>query len=176
MRKITELCLNQALVELKFKALENEQDAVFAFTEEFRGKIDDLLKKVENCGVQAIAQKQETPTTVHIKQMKEERSLWNEDYSRRRQAYQEAKNKLKDVMKGKAHVEAAKLKPEDVKFLNSLPDFAAMGERLTTYQNRHCIGVIHLEKEARRVYRSLDSIERQLERVQRVIAPPFQWE
>lgn len=174
-RRVAELCLSQTLMDLKFNALENEQDTVAAFSENLREKIAKILSKVQISGDEVTALKKETQTRTCIKEMKEERMRWNEEFSKRRQAYQEAKNKLKDVMKGKVHIETTRLKSEDLKFLKNLPDFAAVNKRIVSYQNRHCLGIVHLEKNAYRVHRSLSAVDQQLDDVQRTMVPTFQW-
>lgn len=174
--KITELCLNQTLLEMKLNALEKEQDAVAAFSESLRNKVEEILHKVQSLtGDELPAHKQETQTRTAIKKMKEEKVLWNEEFKKRREAYLEARNKLKDVMKGKLHIETARLKSEDVKFLKSLPDFTAINNKIVSYQNRHYIGLVHLENNSQRIHRSLAMLGRQLDEVQHVIIPTFKW-
>ncbi|KAI9563654.1 hypothetical protein GHT06_011118 [Daphnia sinensis] len=175
-RKITELCLNQTLMEMKLNALEKEQDAVAAFSESLRNKMEEILHQVQSsAGDEQPAHKQETQTRTAIKKMKEEKVLWNEEFKNRREAYLEARNKLKDVLKGKLYIETARLKSEDVKFLNSLPDFAAVNKKIVSYQTRHYIGLVHLELNSQRVHHSLAVLGRQLDEVQHVIIPAFEW-
>ena len=147
-QRITEICLNQTLRDLKFNALEKEQDAVAAFSDSLTEKREQILRKVQSSGNDIPTLKKETQTRMDIKQMKEEKSLWNEEFNKRRQAYQEAKNKLKDALKGKTYIEATRLKSEDVKFLKNLPDFVAVNKRIVSDQNRRAIGLLHLEKNA----------------------------
>ena len=174
-QRITEICLNHTLRDLKFNALEKEQDAVAAFSDSLTEKREQILRKVQSSGNDIPTLKKETQTRMDIKQMKEEKSLWNEEFNKRRQAYQEAKNKLKDALKGKTYIEATRLKSEDVKFLKNLPDFVAVNKRIVSYQNRHAIGLLHLEKNALRVRSSLAAIEEKLDDVQRAIVPTFHW-
>lgn len=176
MCKITELCLNQTLKEIKHNALETEQDAVAVFSERLQNMMEEILHKVKvSAGDKIPAHKQDTQTRTAIKQMKEERSLWNEEFKKRREAYLEARSKLKDVLKGKVRIETTRLKSEDVKFLKDLPDFTAINERIVSYQNRHYIGMVQLEKQSQRIYRSLAKVERKLDEVQDAIVPTFQW-
>ncbi|EFX71120.1 hypothetical protein DAPPUDRAFT_112111 [Daphnia pulex] len=172
--KITELCLNHTLMEMKFNALEKEQDAVAAYSERLRDNIEDILNKVLISTGEA-HQKFETQTRTAIKQMKNEKLLWNEEYKKRREAYLDAKSKLKDALKGKVQIETGRLKSEDVKFLKSLPDFAAVNKKIVSYQTRHYIGLVHLEKNSQQLHRSLSTVEHQLDEVQRMIVPTFQW-
>ncbi len=172
--RITELCLNQTLTEMKFNALEKEQDSVAAFSESLRDKMEEILQKIQSSAADE-AHKQETQTRAAIKQMKEEKLLWNEEFKKRREAYLDAKSKLKDILKGKVQIETGRLKSEDAKFLKSLPDFAAVNKKIVSYKNRHYIGLVHLEKNSQQLHWSLSAVERQLNEVQRVIVPTFQW-
>jgi hypothetical protein len=160
-------------MEIKFNALENEHDAVAAFSESLRDKMEEVLSKVQSPDDEAL--KKKTQTRIAIKQMKEKKLLWNEEFKKRREAYLDAKSKLKDVLKGTVQIEAGRLKSEDAKFLKSLPDFAAVNKKIVSYQIRHYIGVVHLEKNSQQLYRSLSAVGRQLDEVQRVIVPTFQW-
>lgn len=174
-RKITELCLNHTLKEMKFNALEKEQDAVAAYSERLRDNIEDILNKVLVSTGDKAHQKFEKRTRSATKQLKNEKLLWNEEYKKRREAYLDAKSKLKDVLKGRVQIETGRLKSEDVKFLKSLPDFAAVNKKIVSYQTRHYIGLVHLEKNSQQLHRSLSTVERQLDEVQSMIVPTFTW-
>lgn len=137
--------------------------------------MQNILLKVGNSSDGVGTKKRESKSSKHITQIKEERSLWNEEFHQRRQNYLDARNKLKDVTKRKIQIEATRLKAEDMKFLKGLPDFAAINEKIVSYKNRHAIGIIHLEKNTRRVYRSLAVVEQQLDEAKNIIAPPYQW-
>lgn len=173
-RRVAEISLNQTLMDLKISALDEENEASLAFSEKLRAKIDDILTQITS-GASIASKKQETKTITHITLIKAEKAKWNEEFSNRRKSYQEAKSRLKDVLKGKVCIEAHRLKSEDLKFLKGLPDFSGINKKIVTYQNRHCIGLIHLEKNSNRVNRSLAEVERRLNDVQRVLAPPFDW-
>lgn len=159
---------------MKLNALEKEQDVVEAFSESLRDKMEEILKNVQSSAGDE-AHKQETQTRAAIKEMKEEKLLWNEEFKKRREAYLDAKSKLKDVLKGKVQIETGHLKSEDAKFLKSLPDFVAVNKKIVSYRNRHYIGLLHLEKNSQQLHRSLSAVERQLDEVNRVIVPTFQW-
>ena len=49
-QRITEICLNQTLRDLKFNALEKEQDAVAAFSDSLTEKREQILRKVQSSG------------------------------------------------------------------------------------------------------------------------------
>lgn len=149
-------------------------DIVIKIEGAFIKQTQELLNKIGN-SKEGTATKQETETRKYIKKLKEETVAWNDEYKKRRQDYKDARARAKDVQKGNIQIEAARLRPEDSKFLKSLPDFRAMNKRIQTYHNRHCLGLIGLEKNARRVHRTMSIIEEQLNQVHATIAQPFSW-
>lgn len=162
-------------MDLKFRALDNENDAVTAFSNNLRSKMEDILSKISH-GVGTPSQKQETKSVAHISLIEKEKTLWNEEFSNRRKRYQDARQRLKDVLKGQRQIETQqRLNSEDQKFLKGLPDFSSINKKIAVYQNRHCLGLIHLEKVSQRVYRSLEKYECQLNDVQTMLAPPTVW-
>lgn len=170
-KRIVELCINHSLLSLR----NTEEDNInfIEFEQAITKKTGDILNKLVASG--DTAKKQETETRKQINKFKEERTLWNEEFTTRRQAYTEARAKLKDITKGKVTIDKAPLKPEDIQFLKSLPNLEEVNKRITQYQNRHQIGMIELERSAKTVLNSLTMAERKICKAKKVMVPSFAW-
>lgn len=170
-RRISELCLNHTLQDYRNAAPDEEQDTVFKIQDLFSKQMENILSKVEH-GALSKATKQETETRKYIKKLKEENTAWSEEYKKRRQSHKDARAKAKEVQMRNVMIEAARLRSEDSKFMKSLPDFSAVNKRICAYRERHCLGLISLEKSARRVHRILYDADKKLDDVQSAIVPP----
>ncbi len=170
-RRISELCLNHTLQDYRNTAPDEEQDIVYKIQDLFNKQMEIILNKVE-CGSLSKATKQETETRKYIKKLKEENSAWNDEYKKRRQDHKDARTKAKEVQMRNVMIDAARLRSEDSKFIKSLPDFSAVNKRICSYRERHCLGLISLEKSARRIHRILFDADKKLDNVQSAIVPP----
>lgn len=171
-RRIGELCLNHTLQDYRNAAPEEEQDMVLKVQDMFIKNMQDILQKAETGGL-GVALKQETETSKYIKQLKEETVAWNDEYKKRREDFKVARATAKEVQKKVIQIEIARLRPEEDKYIKSLPDFAAINKRIQVYQKRHCLGLISLEKNARRVHHVLAHVEKSLEQAKDAIHPTF---
>lgn len=168
-RHITQLCLNQTILDLK-NASEDDYDNIVAFEESLKSKMESILSKVEQSTNENL-QKTETQIGKNIRRINEEKQQWNEEYKKRHQVQRDARKRFKEVNKGEIKVQKGKLKTEDINFLKNLPDLTAVNRRLAAFQIRNCIGLIHLEKNARRVQYDLSQMHERVDKLTKAITP-----
>jgi len=147
-KRVTQLCLNQTIVDLKNNASEEEYETIVAFEESLKEEVESILSKVQQSANENL-QKTETQIGKHIKRLTEEKQQWNEEYGKRRQAQMDIKLKFRNVAKGEIKIKKSKLKKEDVSFLESLQDLTAVNKRLANLQTQNCLVLNDLEKNAR---------------------------
>jgi len=154
----------------------NEYDLAFLFEEGLKSKLEQVLKKIEISEADTV-RREETQTQKYILQIKEEGEGWKAEFKKRRDSFLQAKQQYKLSMKSKPLIgedQQSKLKSEDLKFLQDLPNFAHWNEKSNNLLNRHRIGLIHLEKYLLQVRHSLLN-EQELDDAHNKIAPTFQW-
>lgn len=171
-RRVTQLCLNQTIIDLKNNASEEEYENIVAFEESLKEEIESILSKVQQSANQNL-QKSETQIGKHIKRLTEEKQQWNEEYKKRRQVQMDMKLKFRNVAKGEITIQQSKLKKEDVSFLESLPDLTAVNKRLAALQTQNCLVLNDLEKNARRVQNNLSTMHAQANKLTKAITPSF---
>ena len=176
-RRITELCVNQTLADFKNSAEVEDYDLVFLFEEGLRSRLENVLKKIETSEADTV-QREETQTRKYINQIKEEGEGWKAEFKKRRDCFNETRQKYKITVKSQPQIgedQRSKLRSEDLKFIQDLPDFQKWNDKSNNLFNRHSIGLIHLEKCCLQVQHALLN-EQELDKAQNRIAPTFDWD
>ena len=176
-RRITELCINQTLSDFKNSAEVHDYDLAFLFEEGLRSRLENVLKKIETSEADTV-HREETQTRKYINQIKEEGEAWKAEFKKRRDSFNETRQKYKLAVKSQPQIgedQFSKLTSKDLKFLQDLPDFQKWNEKSSNLVNRHSICLIQLEKCSLQVQHALHN-EQELDKAHDRIAPTFNWD
>lgn len=147
------------------------------FEEGLRSRLENILKRIETSEADTV-QREETQVRKYINQIKEEGEGWKAEFKKRRDCFNEARQKYKTTIKSQPQIredQRSKLHSKDLKFLQELPDFQKWNERSNTLFNRYSIGLVQLEKYCLQMQHSLLD-EQELDKAHNRIAPTFNWD